>query len=356
MKAWQLDRLGGAFALNDVPVPKVRPGSVRVRVEAAVLMSYLKPYVSGELPRYQAPPGPFTPVGNAVGVIDAVGRDVWHLKAGQRVVLSSYFVAAENVPDPGHILIGVTSLGTNGRAIQEDWHDGTLAEYALYPVQAVTPVEGLDDIDSAQLAALTRCVIPYGGLLRGRLAAGESIVVTGATGAYGFATVLVALAMGAGRVIAAGRNRAALDALARAGGPYVTTVKLTGDLEADTAALRAAAGGGAQMAFDIVGHSADPNATLAALGSLRRGGRLVLMGGMNAPLSISYNQVMSNNLEIIGHLMHSPDTYGRLLDLLRTKRLDISPIVPKAFSIQDLPQAMEAAANVPSMEFVVIRP
>jgi len=355
MKAWQLDKLGGTLSLNRISTPEVRPGSVRVKVEAAVLASYLKRYVSGELVRYQAPTGPFTPVGNAVGLIDAVGRDVWHLKPGQRVVLSSYFVSTENVPEPGHILIGTTALGAHGKPIQADWHDGTLAEYALYPVQTVTPAEGLDHISSAQLAALTRCVIPYGGLLRGRMIAGETLIVTGATGAYGFATVPVALAMGAGKVIAAGRNQVALDAVVRAGGKQVIPVKLTGDLEADTAALRAAAGGGAPMAFDIVGHSADATATLAALHALRRGGRLILMGGMSAPVPIPYNYVMTNNLEIVGHLMHAPDTYAKLLELVRSGRLDISPIIPKAFALEDLPAAMEAAATVPGHEFVVVK-
>jgi alcohol dehydrogenase len=358
MKAWQLDRLGGELRLKDVPLPEVRPGSVLVRIEASALMSYFKPYVEGRLrsPTYRPPAGAFTPGGNAVGVVHAVGRDVWHLKPGQRVVLSSYFVAAENVPEPAHILIGLTSFGGEGDAAQADWRDGTLADYALFPAAAVTPAEGLQDVDAAQLAVLARCLVPFGGLLRGRLAAGETLVVTGATGAYGSAAVLVALAMGAGRVIAAGRNTAALEALAHAGGARVTPVQLTGDVQTDAAALRAASEGGAPMAFDMVGRAGDPNATLAALNALRRGGRLVLMGSMTTALPVNYVQLMANNLEIIGNLMHPPDAYRRLLELLRTGLLDISPIVPKVFPLAALPEAMEAAATAQSLECVVVQP
>jgi alcohol dehydrogenase len=43
--------------LKDVPVPDVRPGSVLVRVEVSVLISYLKAYVHGELPFYNPPKG-----------------------------------------------------------------------------------------------------------------------------------------------------------------------------------------------------------------------------------------------------------------------------------------------------------
>src|ERR1700729_1551780 len=109
MKAWRLDRLGGTLRLEDAPIPEPRPGGVVVRIEASALMSYLKAYVEGKLPIYNPPPGPFTIGTNGVGVIEAVGRDVWHLKPGQRVVLSSHFVASENVEDPAQVLIGLTS-------------------------------------------------------------------------------------------------------------------------------------------------------------------------------------------------------------------------------------------------------
>ncbi|MGZ3295703.1 MAG: alcohol dehydrogenase catalytic domain-containing protein [Xanthobacteraceae bacterium] len=109
MKAWQLHRLGGELRFNDVRTPEPRPGSALVRIEASALMSYLKAYVEGKLPAYNPPPGPFTIGTNGIGVIEAVGRDVWHLKPGQRVVLSSHFVAAENVENPAQILIGLTS-------------------------------------------------------------------------------------------------------------------------------------------------------------------------------------------------------------------------------------------------------
>jgi len=75
MKAWKIDRLGGKLSFVDAPIPEVRPGSVLIRVEAQSLMSYLKPYVEGQLKAYRAPED-FVPGGNAIGVIEAVGADV----------------------------------------------------------------------------------------------------------------------------------------------------------------------------------------------------------------------------------------------------------------------------------------
>ncbi len=341
MKAWRLNRLGGALELKEVPVPEPRPGSALVKIEASGLMSYLRPYVEGKLPFYNPPRGEFTIGTNGVGVVEAVGRDVWRLKPGQRVALSSHFVARENVDDPGQELIGLTA-GAGAEAILAAWPDGTLAEYALVPIEAASPLEGLDERDTAELAVLSRFVIPFGRLLRGRLAPGETLVVTGATGAYGTAATLLGVALGAAKVIAAGRDEEALAALAQAGGPRVSPVKLTGTAEAAAISLRRAADGGAHIAFDMVGAAADPNATLAGLLSLRRSGRLVLTGSMTVPLPIPYTAVMLNDWEILGQFMDPRGAARRLIELVRSGLLDIGPIHPKVFPLADLPQARAA--------------
>jgi alcohol dehydrogenase len=142
MKAWRIDRLGGKLSYVDIALPQVRPGSVLVRVQSQSLMSYLKPYVEGQLAAYRAPEN-FVPGGNAIGTVEALGADIWHLKKGQRVVTSSHLVAGENVREPGQILVGVTSPGGVGDELQQSWKDGTLAEFALLPAEVVTPIEGL---------------------------------------------------------------------------------------------------------------------------------------------------------------------------------------------------------------------
>lgn len=109
MKAWRLDSLGGTLRLEDAPIPEPRAGGVVVRIEASALMSYLKAYVEGRLPIYSPPDGPFTPGGNAIGIVHAIGPEVYHVKVGQRVVISSHIVANENAPEPAQFLLGITA-------------------------------------------------------------------------------------------------------------------------------------------------------------------------------------------------------------------------------------------------------
>jgi alcohol dehydrogenase len=237
-----------------------------------------------------------------------------------------------------------------------DWRDGTLAERVLMPASVLAPLDGLDHLPSERLAALGKFVVPLGGLLRGRLAPGEVLAVSGASGYFGSAAVLLGLALGAERVVAAGRSPGPLEDLARVAGPRVVPVALSGDVEADVHALREAAGGrGVHLAFDQVGHAADANATLAALRTLRRGGRLVLMGSMTAPLPLTYGEVMLNNWEVIGNFMYGRDAYGKAVALLRAGLLSLEAVRIAGFALEELPAAMRHAAAMRGLDCTVVR-
>lgn len=354
MKAWQLDYLGGPFRLYDVPVPEARSGSVVIRMRASSLMSYMRDYLEGRLPVYRAPDKPFIPGGNGTGVIHATGDNVWHLKPGQRVVISPHLVAHENVSSPGQILLGVTGQGDVAGRMLNDWPDGTLAEYAVLPASLVTPADDLDFMSDAQLAMSMRYTVPYGGLLRGQFAAGESLVVSGATGAYGAAAVFLALAMGARQVIAVGRDAAKLDALISVTGPRVVPVVVTGHKESDTQLIRDHADGDVDMAFDMVGNAGDPAMTLACLRSLRHGGRIVLMGSMSVPLPLSYTELMLNSWSIIGNFMYPPSAYRQVLNFFRAGLLPPDAITSLNYRLADVPVAMDAARQATGLQSVVI--
>ncbi|MGA7385131.1 MAG: hypothetical protein WBW81_10725 [Methylocella sp.] len=67
-------------------------------------------------------------------------------------------------------------------------------------------MRGLDHVPREQLIALAKLVVPYGGLLRAGVRSGQVVAVNGATGYYGSAGVMTALAMGAAKVVAVGRD------------------------------------------------------------------------------------------------------------------------------------------------------
>ena len=352
MKAWRLTAPGGELSFREVPDPAVTDGAVLVRLQAAPLLSYLRSYVEGELTSYLPPDGEFTPGTNGIGVIEGVGADVVGLPKGQRVFCSPYLVTAENVAEPAEGLIALTAEPVS-HGLLDRWRDGTLAELAVVPVPAVTPIPaGLDQVGSDRLAALSRCVVPFGGFLRGRLAPGEVVVVHGATGAFGSAAVLVAIAMGASRVVAAGRNPEALARLAAL--PRVSTVRMTGDAGADAAALRDAAGP-ADCALDMIGRADSADGTLATLNALRRGGRLVLMGSMTVPLAVDTASLLRTSKEIIGNFMYPMSAPRQLLRLVASGQLDLDQVPVETLPLDGLPTAMRRAEQ-PGAPLVVLTP
>lgn len=354
MKAWRLEKLGGKLELKEIPVPAVRAGSVLVEVSVSSLVSYLKVYTEGKLAVYNPPPHEFTLGSNAIGYVTEVGQDVWHLHPGQRVALSSHITARDNVKNPMMILLGITKNGAAALPAQLDWSDGTLATYVLAPVETLTPIDEIEGYTDAQLSAITRFVVPYGGLLKGQLAAGETIVINGATGSFGASAVFLAVAMGAAKIVITGRNKAVLEQVAAKAGKRVIPVVLTGDVQADAQAIRKVCGGGANMAFDMVGNAKDPNSTLSALFSLIPGGRLVIMGSMTVDLPIPYTYVMLNSWSIIGNFMYPREATAKLVELVKSGQLSLDVIEPKVFKMSELDKAMTAAAIAGNLENVMI--
>ncbi len=107
----------------------------------------------------------------------------------------------------------------------------------------------------------------------------------------------MALAMGAGRVVAPGRNDVMLAEMERRFGDRVRTVRLTGDGEADTAAMQRAAGGPIDAVLDLLPPEAPAAAARAAMVAVRPYGRVVLMGGVGMlgdDLALPYPWIMRN--------------------------------------------------------------
>lgn len=357
MQAWILEQPGQPLVLRDVPQPDVRPGVALVRMEAVPLLSYTRAYLDGKLP-YAYPPVPFTPGTNGVGRIVAVGPDVQHFRAGQRVLVHPYWAAGENVSAPAQILIGLTGVSDDSAGMQQIFPHGTWREVVDVPASTLVSLDGLEHESAERLAALARFAVPFGGLRRGALVAGETVVINGASGAFGSAAVLAALAMGAEKVVALGRRVDALQRLMELanaqGRGRVVPIGLSGDVRADAEAIRRAAGGDVDFGFDMVGQARDAAGTLAALHSLRRGGRLVLMGSMQVPLPIPYGEMLRNNWSLIGHFMYAPADYRALVALVRAGLLRLDAIDAHAFPFARMEEAIDAAGTAGSLEAAVV--
>jgi alcohol dehydrogenase len=241
-------------------------------------------------------------------------------------------------------------------ALQARWRDGVFAEIAHWPAACVTPLTALDDKPATELIGLAKLIVPFGGLQRSGLRGGHTIIINGATGYFGSGAVMLAVAMGAGRVVAVGRKQAALEALREAFGPRVIAAIVTGDAAKDLAIIRHAAGGGADVALDLLGSANSTSTTLSSLRALKRGGRLVLMGSAEAPLELSFREMLANDWELVGQFMYDRTAPGQLAALAAEGLLDLRKIIVTTFKLADFKRAVEAAALMQSLDLTAVVP
>ncbi|GLO11455.1 oxidoreductase [Pseudomonas putida] len=184
MKAVLCKTLGPArnLVLEDVASPLPKKNEILLDVQAAGVNFPDTLIIEG---KYQfQPPLPFSPGGEAAGVVAAVGEKAGAFKVGDRVMA----------------LTG--------------W--GAFAEQVAVPFYNVLPIPASMDFTTAAAFGMTYGTSMHALRQRGQLQAGETLLVLGASGGVGLAAVEIGKAMGA-RVIAAASSAEKL-AVAKAAG------------------------------------------------------------------------------------------------------------------------------------------
>lgn len=170
------------LVVEEVSSPVIKKNEVLLDVHAAGINFPDTLIIEG---KYQfKPPFPFSPGGEAAGVISAVGEKVSHLKAGDRVMA----------------LTG--------------W--GSCAEQVAVPAYNVLPMPEGMEFTTAAAFSMTYGTAIHALTQRGALQEGETLLVLGASGGVGLAAVEIGKAMGA-RVIAAASTAEKLEVARQAG-------------------------------------------------------------------------------------------------------------------------------------------
>jgi NADPH:quinone reductase-like Zn-dependent oxidoreductase len=208
-------------------------------------------------------------------------------------------------PPPLPSVVGTEGVGRiaggDGRRV---YFDAPIAPFGSFAERVLVgdgdPIELPEAIDDGVAAALG--IAGLAGWLplawRAQLKPGETVLVLGATGVVGQLAAQSARLLGAGRVVAAGRDREMLARAAELGAD--ATVDVSG-LEGDalTAAFRDAAGGEVDVVHDPL-WGAPAAAAIEALGV---GGRLVQLGqSAGAEATLASASIRGRALDVRGYL------------------------------------------------------
>ncbi|MBU4612460.1 zinc-binding dehydrogenase [Achromobacter sp. GG226] len=360
MKAWYKETLDSPLACVELPDPTLRPGSIVVDVLAVHVPAYLAAMVdSTEIPL----PVPLVIGAGGVGKVSEVAGDVHSVKCGDLVSLDC-LLENGNADSPEDVLMGLGEIGGKGaetetvKAIRDGWRDGTMAQRVVIPATAVTRLpKGERYADSsepvAKLGFLTWLAIAAEGVVQSDQRPGDVVAVLGATGQMGGAAVLVALARGASRVIAAGRNEPALQRLADLD-ERVSIVVLSGNVEENTKRISSIAS--PHVVIDAVGGSDNPDVILAGFGAMRDSGTMVLMSGTRCDVPLPYGEVLRRRLTIKGSRMYKSQTMAEVWRMVSSGLINLANVDVHVVGIDDPRAAIAAAAQLTGLSFVSLTP
>lgn len=318
------------------------------------LQSYSREIINGT--RKYPFPTPLTPGYSAIGRIAEVGPDATKLKSGDLVFIDC---TTRSRDEPGDIILaGVASGFSAGsqKLMNDVWRDWTWAEYCRAPLENLTLLDEhrltSKDCHGYSISSLTYAatlLVPYGGLRDINLQAGETVIVSPATGPFGGAAVHVALAMGA-KVIAMGRNTSILQHLQQTCSHpnRVEIVPITSDMIADFKALKQANNGQDADAFFDIGppEAAQSTHLRSAIMALRQGGRVSLMGGYGEDMPLPHRVIMRKNLMLKGKWMYEPSDRRDLFKMIEHGVLDLSSCeVVGEYGLDDVTGGVDAAAE-----------
>lgn len=223
--------------------------------------------------------------------------------------------------------------------------DGGFAELVAVAASRVHDMTG-SLLSDEELACLP---IAYGtamGMLeRGGVAAGETVVVTGASGGVGLAAVQLATALGAQVVAVTSGDKA--EAVLASGAHQVVDRHL-GEVHRQVAE---AADGTINAVLDVVG-GAD---FIGWSGLLSPRGRIVVAGAIAGPVvSLDLRQLYLDQRRIIGSTMHTPAHFGRLVELARSGA--VRPVVAGRYPLEAISQAQADFAEKGFVGKLVVLP
>jgi len=275
MHAVRLTQLRSPLINDDIDEPSAGPGEAVVEIRAAGICHSDAHYRAG---------------GGTVTLPLTLGHEIAGVVAG-----TDRRVALHYLHDDGRML---------GKEV-----DGGYAERIVVPEANLVPIPDGVPFDAAAVMMCSTATA-YHALRLASLRAGESVAIIG-FGGLGASAAQLAKVMGASKVFAVDRVRDKLD-LAQSFGAIPAAVEELRDID---------------IALDFAGH---PATTLAALRSLRRGGRIMIVAINLRELAIDpYRDVLANERHIIGVSDHTRDELVELLAMAAQGLLDMTRVITR---------------------------
>jgi len=314
--------------IRDVPVPKLGPADVLVRVKvASICGTDLHIYNWDRWAQGRIRP-PLIPGHEFCGEVVAFGNEVTSVKEGD-FVSAEMHVACGKCPQcrtgEAHICQNVRIIGVDA--------DGAFAEFVRIPESNIWK---LDPAIPQEYASI---LDPLGNavhtVLAGEIAA-KTVAITGC-GPIGLFAIAVARAVGAAQVFAIEVNEHRRKVAAQMKADLVLNPSKDDVL---STVMERTAGLGVDVVLEMAGH---PEAIRTAFDIVRRGGRISLLGLTSKPISLNFSEdIIFKGITIQGiNGRRMYQTWYQMTALLKAGKLDLHPVITDRMAMKDFSKGME---------------
>ena len=326
MRAAVFHGSGRPLVVGEVPRPVPGPDDALVKVAACGFCHTDLHYLDHAVPTVKRPP---LSLGHEIsGVVEELGIGSSVRSIGDRVLVPSV-LPCRNCEycrsGRGNICPYLQMPGNH--------IDGGFAEYVRIPARDLVPLP--PDLNLASSAVIADALTtPYHAVVRrARVQSGDWVVVVGC-GGVGINAVQFAAAVGAS-VIAVDLRAEKREAALRLGACEALDPREYLDLGRE---VRKRSGGGADVALEVVG---TPETVTLALSTLRRGGRLCVVGYSDSVVPIPLNRLMFFEYEIVGSLGCRPVDYPRVIEMVRKGMVSLDAVVTATLPLDRIGEAAE---------------
>ncbi len=324
-RAARFHKVGEPLKLEDIPKPEIGGSDVLLRVRAAGICHSDIHVIDGII----AANPPVTLGHEIAGEVEDLGEDVHGFKKGDKALV--HFLSP--CGDCQHCIEGRTMQCENlfSRPGYGFSVDGGYAEYCRVAAERLIPLPADLPLDFAATLGCAGITAYHAVRSIGGAGLAENIAVYGAGGVGMYALQIARLA--GARVIAIGRRQEKLKMAESLGADYVIDAAKENIRQE---VKKATNGKGVDLVLDfVVSDESVKNST----GFLASGGRIVLVGVSNRPLTLNPQVFVLREFSLAGSLVGSKSELADLVELARSGRL--RSIVTKKFTLDQINPALD---------------
>jgi D-arabinose 1-dehydrogenase-like Zn-dependent alcohol dehydrogenase len=344
MIAARLHAYGSPMTLDRIEVPEPRPTDVLVEVRACGVVPNLARVVSNFFgamtpDNKMMPPLPAIFGLDPTGVVSKVGAQVFSIRPGDRVYVNparscgscKMCRSGQELDCPQFTLQGYFGRSQD---IMKAYPYGGLAQFITAPATALVKLPDTMSFEAA--ARLGYFGTAYSSMKKLGVGPGQTLLINGISGQLGLNAAMLALAMGATKILGTGRNMKLLDrvkALAP-GRIEVLSVPNAPALGASPAnpdplvvwAKAQTDGYGVDGMLDCLPPGAPASAMMRALYCLRRGGQAINVGAVLETLSLNAFWMMTNRIGLRGSVWFTTGEGEEMAAMAGAGTLDLSAL------------------------------